>query len=101
MSPSIRERTQPDIVVEPRVGSAVDDIDQLPQDGELELQLQAVYGALERDLNGIVAGVLEAEEDKVHDDDEDVDPQKLMHELAVPRLRPEAQELDRLGDVEP
>lgn len=56
---SVRERRQSDSVGESRVdGSAMDDIDQFTQDSELELQLKTVDGALECDLDGVVAGIL-------------------------------------------
>lgn len=51
----------------------VDDIDQLAQDGEFKLELDAVDQGFECGLEGVQICVLQADEGEVHDDDDGVD----------------------------
>lgn len=80
-----------------------DEIDEFAQDGKFELQLQAVHGSLQRDLDRVLTGVLETQEREVHDDDQDVDPHELLHNLPVLLflLRGGLQNFDRMDNVQP
>ena len=49
------------------------EIDEFAEDGELQLELDAVYDALEGCLDDVVVGELDTEKRNVHEDDKDVD----------------------------
>ena len=50
------------------IRTAADGLDQAAQDGEFELQLDAVHGGLQRDLDNVPIEIFDDDEHNVHDD---------------------------------
>lgn len=78
----------------------VDEVDEFTEDGELELEFDAVDDALEHGFHDVLVHVLDDEQAEVHDDDDEVDSDELVHDLALAAVRIEAQHADGFPDVE-
>ena len=74
--------------------------DELAEDGEFELELQAVHHALEGRLDDVEVGVFARQEAEVHDDDQHVDAQQLEHGAARAVLEAEVEQAERLAHVD-
>lgn len=81
-------------------GASVDEVDEFPEDGELELELDAVDDALEHGLHDVEVDVFDDEEADVHSDDDHVDSNELIHDFTISSVGIEAEHLGRFPDVE-
>lgn len=79
---------------------AVDKTDEFTQDGEFEFQLDAVDDALDHGFHGVEADVFDDEKAQVHEDDEEVDDDELVHDLALALVWVETEHLGGFPDVE-
>ncbi len=73
---------------------------ELVEDGELELELDAVDHWLQRRLDLVAVVVLHGQQDEVHGDDDDVDPDQLRHHLPGLAVVDGSQQLDGGVDVD-
>lgn len=83
-----------------RMMTTMHDFNELPQDGKFQLKLDAVDGTLEGNLDRVPTGILQTQEDQVHDQHEDIDNNQLVHDLAPVTIPPEPEQVESRDNVE-
>lgn len=73
---------------------------ELVEDGELELEFDAVHHRLQRRFDLVPVVVFHGEQDQVHGDDDQIDPDQLRHHLSRFPVVDRSQESDGRGDVD-
>lgn len=80
--------------------AAADEDDKLAEDGELKLELDAVDDSLDHGLHDVLVFELDGQQGDVHGDDDEVDDDELVHDLALAFVRVESQHARGLPDIE-
>jgi len=85
------------VVVQPL---RLDQVDEIVEDGKLELKFDTVDHTLKCNLESVLVGELDAQKRDVHGDDDKVNGQELVHQLALTGFGEERKEFDNGKDVE-
>ena len=80
--------------------ASADEVHELTEDSVFELQFDAVDDAFEEGLEDVQRRTFQAEQTKIHTDDDGVDNDQLLHRPSSTQLQRGSKNLDRLYDVD-
>ena len=83
-----------------RMMTTMHDFNELPQDGKFQLKFDAIDGTLEGNLDSVLIGILQTQEDQVHDQHEDIDNNQLVHDLALVTIPPQPEQVEGRDNVQ-
>ena len=83
------------------VCSELDEVDEFTQHSKLQFQLDTVHHAFEHGLHDVQVLVLQGEKAHVHEDNDQINREKLVHDFARSSVGVQTEQFGRFPDIQP